>query len=475
MLAMKDWLEYNGWSVDVLCYDGVMIRKREGVVCDLKECEISIKDRTGYIVSLMTKEFSYFDLPPMNQEVVSGVSLDDYMEMKREFEKSNFYYVSTNEMIELRGNELCKMSLEHAKEYYSAKLRFTHSEKFEDYTTFFDILKKDPSRRTIFKIDMKETDDPGTFVVPIKFAWTEEGAQSEVAVKKFCEVIELLGNEEQQKYIINFLAQLIQKPFEKCGTALVITGDKRTGKDTLFDFVRIYVIGEDYSRNYTCSGNQVFDKHDTGRMNMILCKIEEANRKVFIANADKFKSLVTADSEMFNYKGKNPINVANYNRYILTTNGACPVELSDGEQRFMVATCSNARKHDIPYWTEVRSVLFNKEAGRAVGRWLNSIDISNFEFRKVPQDEFQNTIVEAEETSEMLFVKHWDGEETSMIDFYNKYRNYCIDNSLPYCLNSKSFGMALLKLLRNKTVIKKHKKDGTYYYKPTSGGVPPSS
>jgi hypothetical protein len=474
MLSMKWWLESQGWSVDVLCYDGVMIRKREGIVCDLKACEIAVMEKTGYDIRLVCKEFSYYDMPLPVEEVAKGITHDAYNKMKEDFEKSNFYYAPANEMIEVRGNELCKMSLDHAREYYSAKWRFSHSEKFDDYTTFFDVWRKDPTRRMIYKIDMKESNDPGTFVLPPRFAWAEEGIESDVAVKKFCEIIELLGNEEQQRYIIRWLAQMIQKPFELCGTALVISGDKRTGKDTPFDFFRKYVIGEDYSRNYTCSGYQFFDKHDTGRMNMLMCKVEEANRKVFIANADKFKSLITADSEMFNDKGKRPVNVANYNRFVLTTNGACPVELSDGEQRFLVATCSNDRKHDLPYWTEVRSVLFNKEAGRAVGRWLNALDISGFEFRKVPQDEFQNTIVESEATSEDLFVKDWDGVESSMVDLYNKYRCFCTDKALPYCLNSKSFGMALLKLLRNKTVIKKHKEDGNFYSKPPSKDAPPS-
>lgn len=474
MLTMKSWFEKEGWSVDALCYDGVMIRKREGVEYDLKACEMAIKEKTGYIVKLVNKEFSYYDMPTVSDEITKGVSAEVYNKMKEDFEKSNFYYAPANEMIEVRGNELCKMSLDHAREYYSAKWRFSHSERFDDYTTFFDVWRKDPTRRMIYQISMKESDDPGVFVLPPRFAWTEEGIESNIAVEKFCEIIELLGNEEQQRYIIRWLAQMIQKPFERCGTALVISGDKRTGKDTPFDFFRKYVIGEDYSRNYTCSGYQFFDKHDTGRMNMLLCKVEEANRKVFIANADKFKSLITADSEMFNYKGKNPISVENYNRFVLTTNGACPVELSDGEQRFLVATCSNARKHDLPYWTEVRSVLFNKEAGRAVGRWLNALDISGFEFRKVPQDEFQNTIVESEATSEDMFVKDWDGVEISMIDLYNKYRSFCADRALPMCLNSKSFGHALLKLLRNKSVIKKHRNDGNYYSKPPSRDAPPS-
>jgi len=475
MLSMKEKLEADGWSVDVLCYDGVMIRKREGLVCDLKSCEMAITEKTGYIVALTTKEFSSFDIPSTPEEMVKGVSREAYNAMKEKFEKSNFYHGPSNQMVRILGKELLWMSLEHAREFYSREYRFPHSEKFEDYTTFFDIWRKDPNRQVIERIDMRASDDPTTFVIPPRFAWADEGDVADIAVvKKFIEIIELFGNEEQQRYIVRWMAQIIQKPFDRCGTALVISGDKRTGKDTPFDFFMKYVIGEDYTRNYTCSGFQFFDKHDTGRMNMFLCKVEEANRKIFVGNADKFKSLITADSEMYNDKGRKPVNVANYNRFVLTTNGACPVELSDGEQRFVVATCSNDRKHDLPYWTEVRKVLFNKEAGRAVGKWLSMLDISDFEFRIVPMDEFQNTIVESEATSEDLFVKAWDGEETSMTDLYIKYRCFCADKALPMCMNSKSFGIALLKLLRNKTVIKKRTNAGSIYWKPASIGDSPN-
>lgn len=466
MLAMKEYLEQQGWSVDVLCYDGVMIRKREGVVCDLIATQQAVEIATGYKIALVTKEFLSFEMPSISEEVVKGVSLEMYKEMKREFEETNFYYGPANEMIEVKGKELMRMGMEHAREYYSRKWRFEHSQKFEDFTTFFDIWRKDKTARVIKKIDMRESNDPEVFVMPPLFAWQEDIAPCLLAVEKFKEIMSLIGNPQQQEYIIKWLAQLVQQPFDKPGTALIITGDKRTGKDTPFDFINEFVIGGDYSKNYTCGGTQFFDKHDTGRMNMFLCKVEEANRRTFLQNSSKFKSLITAKDEMYNDKGKRAITVTNYNRYVLTLNpGAAPVELSDGEQRFVIASTSNARKHDLPYWTEVRRILFNKEAGRAVGMWLSTLDISGFNFRIVPADEYQDMLVESEKTSEELFVEQWDGEEVKATSFFIAYQNYCIDNKLPYCQNIKSLGWALLKMIRSGKLLKKRTEGGFSYQK----------
>ena len=472
MFVMKDSLESSGWSVDVLAYDGVMIRKNDKLHLEgsMRAVEAAVKEKLGYDISVIDKPMSTFNMPELTEEISKGVTREAYNAMKERFEKTNFYYGPAHEMIEVRGKELMRMGIEHAREYYSRKWRFEHSQKFEDFTTFFDIWRKDKTARTITKIDMRESDDPEVFVMVPVFAWKEEGAAAAGAVQKFQEIMSLIGSPAQQEYIMKWLAQLVQQPFDKPGTGLVIMGDKRTGKDTPFDFFNKFVIGGDYSRNYTCGGNQFFEKHDTGRMGMFLCKVEEADRRVFLQNSSKFKTLITAESEDYNDKGKKKVVVANYNRFVLTLNpGAAPVELSDGEQRFIIATISNARKHDIPFWTEVRRVLFNKEAGRAVGHWLSTFDLSGFDFRTPPADEFQETLVEAERTSEELFVEQWSGEELSAPQFFDIYEAFCDKNKFPHKQNTQSLGMALLKLIRNKKLLKRKDDDGvTYYSKPAA-------
>lgn len=468
MLAMKECFEQLGWSVDVLAYDGVMIRKNPQLSVDtaINASEAAVKAVCGYDINVVEKPMSSFNIPETTEEIVKGVTREMYNEMKERFEKTNFYYGPSHEMIEVRGNDLLRMGIEHAREYYSRKWHFEHSQKFGDFTTFFDIWRRDKTARVIMKIDMRDSDDPTVFVMPPSFAWRDGGATATGAVEKFKEIMSLIGNPTQQDYIMKWLAQMVQHPFDKVGTSIVVTGEKRTGKDTPFDFFTEFVVGGDYSRNYTCGGSQFFEKHDTGRMNMFLCKVEEANRNTFLRNADKFKSLITAKDEMYNDKGRKAVTVSNYNRFVLTTNGACPVDLGDGEERFLVATCSNARRHDIEYWAEVRRVLFNKEAGRAVGQWLSTLDISGFEFRRTPKDEYQTMIVESEKTSEERFVEQWEGEEVGAAEFYRLYRAFCISNELRPCDNSQNLGIRLLKLVRDGKLIKKKTMGEMVYRRP---------
>lgn len=463
MLSMKGSLERQGWSVDVLCYDGVMIRKRAyDLDAAIRTTESDVEAETGYKVSIISKEMSSFEIPILTDELVKGVTRDAYNRMKDEFETNNFYYIPTNEFIEVRGREMTRMKLDHAREHYGTTFRFTHSDKFDDYTTFFDIWRQDATRRVIRSLDMKPSDDPSVFVLAPTFAWTEQAEGGAGAVEKFQELIRLFGNDAQQDYITKWLAQLIQKPFEPVGTCIVVTGPKGSGKDTPFDFFLQYVFGESYSRNYTCGGLQFFDKHDEGRMNRFFCKVEEASIEVFRKNADKFKSLITANSEIFNGKNQRPVVAANYNRFVLTCNPGCPVDLAD-ERRFVVAPCSSQRKGDTTYWAEVRKVLFNRGAGVAVGKWLSEIDLTDFDFRKIPESEYQSAISDAIKTSEELFLEQWDAAPTHATDFFRIYRDFCVAQELPYCKTATSFGNRLIPFIRDGKLRKVRTNSGFVY------------
>ena len=464
MLAMKASLEAGGWSVDVLAYDGVMVLKRDADLdAAMRAAEKAVMQTTSYDIKLTNKLMSSFEVPTLSEEIDKAVSMDAYLEMKGRFEESNFYYAPTNEMFEIRGDEIARMSLEHAREYYSTNWRFSHSQKFSDYTTFFDIWRKDSKRKVVHRIDMKPSTDPSVFVMPPRFAWTT--GTSNDSIDLFLELVKNIGGAEQQQYILNWLAHLIQKPFDLPGVALIITGLKGCGKDTLFDFIMQYVIGSSYSHKYA-SNDQFFDRYDANRMNKFLCKLEEANRTICMRNADTLKALVTSDICSINPKCQKAITVPNYNRFVFTTNGGCPVEMKDGERRFVIAACSPIKVGNMAFWTKVRAELFTEAAGAAVGDLLNSLDISDFDVRKLPVDAFQQAIVESEISSEMNFIQQWDGEPLGATEFFNAYRDYCSLNQLTHAMSATSLGHRLLVPVRDGLLIKTRTADGIRYKKP---------
>jgi len=465
MLAMKETFEKDGWSVDVLCYDGVMIRKREGIDHNqsLRNAEAHIEKATGYKVSLAEKEMAFFEIPKMEEEIVKGVSLKDYNEVKSEFERNHFYHIKTDQIGELdEKGEILFMTKVHAKNYLGTKYLFKHSEKFGDHTSFINIWMNDPSRRSIHTIDFKETDDPSVFVIPFQFAYEKVQTADPEAAQMYLDLLDILATGTQKEYLLNYLAHLLQKPLENPKVAIVLSGLKGCGKDTPIDIFMEFVVGSLYSKNYD-SNDQFFDKHDLGRLNKFLVKLEEADPAICKKNASNLKARITANYSSFNPKGLNSFEAANYGRNFYTTNKGNPFEMSDGERRFFILNAKSSRKGDFEYWGSIRKRLFTKEAGRAIAEMLLARDISKWNSFDMPISEYQKAVVDSEKNSEQDFVDSWDGEETTVSDLFIQYKAHCTERSLPSAHNTMSFGKRLLPFLRD-GVIQKKKTNTTSVY-----------
>jgi hypothetical protein len=468
MLTLKALLEERKYSVDVLAYDGVMVRKGENVVMNdliLLELETEIKKKTGYELKLLIKPFLFYEIDD-GGEICPRVPKALYYEKKALFEQQYFYFIEKNSIAEIQSDgSLRFFTLSHA-EIYLKSWDFIH-DGFMNRTSFLNLWLNDPTRRVVKTISMKPSSDPLSFCQTIHFAYrvheTPEDTYQYLALwNKLLKVVS--GNDpEKEKYLLNWLAHCIQKPFEIPGTAIIVTGDKGVGKDTLFDFYSQFVIGNTYCQNYT-STLQFWDKHDTGRMNKLIVKLEEAVGALNRQNDSAFKARITSTNQMFNPKGIGAITCDNFNRYILTTNDSNPVKIEDNDRRFVIFTASNELQGIHQFWMEVRGKLFTEAAGAAVGAFLASLDIAEFNPRILPKDEYKEAIAAAEKSSEQLFIEAWDGAECNATELFNKYCAFSVENSLPHCSSAKSFGMKLLLFIRDNKIVKRRDSYGCVLY-----------
>jgi hypothetical protein len=469
MLAMKESLEADGWIVDVLAYDGVMVRR-----CDLdltksmKGAEAAIKTVTGYEVNLVNKEFSYYEVPTHEEEITKGVSMSQYADMKASFEENHFYYAPGNTIVEVRpDNTLLMMPLNHALSYLNSQWAFQKSDKFGDYTPFLPIWNDDRSRKIIHRIDLAPSDDPNVYSMPLQWAYMKGVAPEEPSryVDAFVSFInELIPDEKIREFTIEWFAQILQSPFKNSKACVILTGEKGCGKDTLGDFFSEWVFGREYSQNYT-STQQFWDKHDQGRLNKIFIKLEEAVGQLNRKHEAELKSIITSDSLTVNPKGLAPITTNNYNRFFMTTNEVSPVKLDEGERRFVIVSCSDSLVGNMDYWRGLRETLFNPTGARAVAEWLLSRQVGAFP-RVLPRSARAQAIIEEEKSAEVRFLESdaWDGESISATGLYALYKSFCVNNSLPYRQSSKSFGMALIPYFEKGNLSKKHTENGTEYF-----------
>lgn len=474
MLAMKEHLEAEKWSVDVFCYDGVMVRKQEGKIVNLVMCQEAVEAKTGYKISLVTKEFSSFEMPSVSEEVVKGVTLDAYNEMKQEFEKTNFFYGPTNEYVEyVEGKEPLHMGLQHATEYYRNKWYFKHSDKLNDYTQFFPLWRENLSKRVIMKFSFEPDSDSEVFQIPMKLAYqklppfAEHSNPGIEVLDDFLTLVHLVCNKrpELERFTLDWLAHMLQKPYELPRVALVVTGEKGVGKDTLFDFFMKYVIGTHFSTNFTDT-KSYFEKHNCDRMYKVLIKLEEADAKACWENANVLKGRITSESDKFNPKGEKPIMAENIARIVMTTNGACPVDMKDKERRFVLLNCSSDMRGNSEFWHKIRKSLFNPEAGRWIADVLLERPLDGLDFNTLPQNDYQEAVIEARVSVEERFIQQWDGKRATAREIYDLYKEFCRAEQLPMIENVINFGKALVVFVRNGTIETKISNQGQRYWKP---------
>lgn len=471
-LALVDSLRAQRYQVDVLAYDGVMVRKqadRPLTDVHLRAAEAAILAATGYRVALLDKPMEAFEMPPEGAEdVVEGVSRSDYEAMRARFEETHFYYSPSNTFaeVDLRSGDIQFMEERHARTALSTTWLFELSDRFADNVAFFDVWKRDPLRRVVRRLSLRPSDDPQTYWPPAAFAYQaaprasalhermEQLAQGHWRVGLFRNFVDrLVPDREMHATLLQWLAQLVQDPYVSSRACVILTGGKGCGKDTLGDFVMHHLLGPRYCANYT-SNVQFWDKHDVARLNKLFVKVEEASGRQNEEHAEEMKTRVTGVDASVNPKNKDAITYENLTRYLMTTNDPNPVALDEDERRFLVMSCSRAWTGNMPFFKALREGLFCADGGRAVADWLRTVDAGSWP-RVLPKSAAAREMIEAQRTVEQRFVEAWSGEETGMGGLWIAYESFCAVNGLKGATTSRSLGMRLLEPLRDGVISRR--------------------
>lgn len=473
---IDNFMNTNGRSMDVLIYDGGHVRKLPDEIEFPKEllraAEEHILKETGFDIQLAVKPLKHTFVFDDEKEVLlpPSVTVDDAY--------------AANVLVKLAGDRLRKAggaiwvkdsegvwgNDEMALRQLVAEFRFKLLFKQYDPTSGISIKKYNYGGCEHNIVNMLKQLNvyahPGELPIQLHHTLVETESENTDVLNLFLELVDINCNHhpELKTYYLDYLAHMLQKPLEKPDVALVITGKKGYGKDTLFRLIGEYIVGSQFYVNYT-DNKQFFDKHDVLKAGKLLVKVEEADPRVFMPNASSFKASITSPTLTINPKGKTPTSIPNIARYILTSNNGIPIEVNNGERRFVILNCSGEKKDNHDYWNYVYSTLGNDEAGKLIANWLLRRDITQFNPRKLPKNEHQETVMEAVISAEERFINDWSGEWTSANDLYRMYRQYCDENSYKALENAIHFGKKLAGDFDGK-VMRKRRSTGFCYCKP---------
>jgi bifunctional DNA primase/polymerase-like protein/uncharacterized protein DUF5906 len=242
-------------------------------------------------------------------------------------------------------------------------------------------------------------------------------------------------------WLMGYFAHIVQRPWEKPLTALVLKGKKGVGKNALIDCVG-HLLGCHYlltaDRRYI-TGN--FNGH---LENLLLFTLDEA-----FWSGDKqaegiVKNLITGKKHNIEHKGKEQYNVDNCTRIIILGNEEWIIPASEDERRYAVFNVGTGRKQDTAFFTRMREGM--EQGGYAMLlRFLLDFDISRFNFNQAPSTQglldqknaslgvFHQWWLDSLTDGRLLFSEFANGDWPGEIDkdsFRGAFRRYTKDRNI---------------------------------------------
>jgi len=191
------------------------------------------------------------------------------------------------------------------------------------------------------------------------------------------------GNIHYYEYVIKWMARAVQTPASPGEVAIVLRGGKGTGK-SLF----ATVFGRLFGRHFLHVANP---SHLVGNFNAHLRDVIGLFADEAFFAGDKrhesvLKMLVTEDSIPIEAKGVDVETYPNYVHLIMASNDPHVIRATGDERRYFVLDMGERRKQDKKYF---KDLLTQMESGgyEALLYYLQSIDLSDFQVRDVPDTE----------------------------------------------------------------------------------------
>jgi hypothetical protein len=188
------------------------------------------------------------------------------------------------------------------------------------------------------------------------------------------------GNDEHYRWIIGWLADAVQNPGNKPGTALILRGGRGTGKGMMVKwFGRIF--GQHF---LPISKPGLVTGRFTGHL--ADASIVFADEAFFAGNKAEeaaLKALITEDSHMIEHTGKDAVTIRNLIRLVAASNNDWVVPAGLDERRFAVFDVAGNRQQDRTYFGAIEEQMQNGGLG-ALLHHLLYFDLSTVDVGKAP-------------------------------------------------------------------------------------------
>lgn len=186
------------------------------------------------------------------------------------------------------------------------------------------------------------------------------------------------GNEDHAEWLIDWLANIVQRPDKKTQVPIVISGKQGVGKGIIFDFFREHILGFSISAQIQNPGQDLFSRFANKHVNKVFLQIDEGEG--MSKYADQMKNLITCDSINYEIKGLQPLTASNYINIVITTNHERPVLVETSDRRYVLFKASDKYVKNDEYYLRLASHLKLQKVAIAFFQYLQKRDLTKYSF-----------------------------------------------------------------------------------------------
>ena len=191
------------------------------------------------------------------------------------------------------------------------------------------------------------------------------------------------GNAPLLAWLLTYFAHMIQRPWERPLTTLVLRGLKGVGKNAPIDRVG-YLLG---SRHYLVAhDSRYLTSNFNGHLDSCLCLVLDEAFWSGDKNAEgKLKGITTAPELLIERKSKEPYQIDNLVRLIVIGNEDWLVPASADERRYAVFDVTEGRKQDTKFFEQMRVDIDERGGNSVLLHFLQHLDLSHADINVVPK------------------------------------------------------------------------------------------
>lgn len=270
-------------------------------------------------------------------------------------------------------------------DYYADEGVWSRGSKGADvFTPVSKIWMQDPKRRKYTRIVLDPTEESrGAYNIWRGFshAPSEKGSCDLFLDHLHDNVCD--GDKTHYRWLVGWMAHLIQRPWEKPGTAVVLKGKPGVGKSSVGEHLGA-LIARHYVTVSTPRG--LMGQFNAHLGAAILVQVEEGFWAGDKAAENSLKHLVTGPTFQLEKKGVDVIELQSFHRYLITSNERWTVPARHDERRYAIFNVNDRRKQDQKYFAAIAAEM--KAGGySALMRHLLDFDLSRVDVRAIPNTE----------------------------------------------------------------------------------------